>query len=603
MREKRDGKKRPGLRIRHKIILSIYLVLFPVLILAEIFIYTRNVHTTMEENTRRYQATVDALNENLSYMEQDVEDMSLYFCVNDSITRLLESAGGAAAKDPLFWTNQTEIAFAKDILAIKDHIRTLILYPENGLPPFYVSKDASVHWMSIAPIRTLPIYDAAVKANGDIVWGRLGVGASGLFENNRSEKILICREIFDLSKRRRLAFLAITVDVAYYERLSKGALLHENEAIVIVNGAGDEFVRVGDVDKEALEEIERLRPLSPPADGGLPRAGDFYVFTASHGTVNETIYYLTPVAMWNGWIRSGLELPILLAIALLISTWLLSWLASRLISRPLNVLYHSMNRFKEGDFTQEVEVTGHDEIAELSDTFNSMVRDLKRLIDRNYVMVLRERESELNALQAQINPHFLYNALDSLYWQAMDSGQEKLAEDVLSLSELFRLTLASGEGEIRVQQELSIVSHYLHIQKMRFERMLDYEIDVPEEMRDFVISKLILQPFVENAIVHGLERLDAWGFVKVTGRLQDGFMTFTIEDNGTGMTAEQIDEILSQEEDSRYAKARVGHYAIRNVRERLALRYGEAYLLKIESQPGSGTTITLRVPAVMRQEV
>jgi two-component system sensor histidine kinase YesM len=422
------------------------------------------------------------------------------------------------------------------------------------------------------------------------------LGASGLYINNRSGKVLICREIFDLSKRKRLAFLAITVDVAYYERMAESALLHENEAIVILNGEGDEFVRIGDVDEEALAVIRAAHPLRS-TDESLLRAGDYFVFTASHGSVNETIYYLTPVAMWDGWVRSGLELPILLAVALLVSTWLLSWLASRLISRPLNMLYHSMNRFKEGDFTQEVVVSGHDEIAELSGTFNSMVRDLKRLIDRNYVMVLRERESELNALQAQINPHFLYNALDSLYWQALDSGQEKLAEDVLSLSELFRLTLASGEGEIRVQQEISIVSHYLHIQKMRFERMLDYEIDVPEEMQGYVISKLILQPFVENAIVHGLERRDAWGFVKVTGRMQDGFLHFTIEDNGAGMTAEQVEEILSQE-DSRYARARVGHYAIRNVRERLALRYGDAYEMRIESRPGSGTTIFLKVPAV-----
>jgi two-component system sensor histidine kinase YesM len=597
LRGKADGR-RPGLKIRHKIILSIYLVLFPVLILAEIFIYTRNVRTTMEENTRRYQAQVDALNVNLSYMEQDVEDMSLYFCVNDSITRVLESPGGAAVSDPLFWTNRTEIAFAKDILAIKDHIRTLILYPENGLAPFYVSKDASAHSRNIGLVRTLPIYDAAVRAQGDIVWGRLGTGVSGLFENNRTEKILICREIFDLSKHRKLAFLAITMDVADYEKMSLRALMHDGEAILILNGDGEEFVRVGKVDPEVLEHIRKDHPLAPPAGQTMLRYDDWYVFTASHGNANETIYYLTPVALWDSWIRSGLELPILLAVALLVSTWLLSWLASRLISRPLSTLYRSMNRFKEGDFTQEVKVTGRDEIAELSDTFNTMVRDIKDLIDRNYVMVLREKESELNALQAQINPHFLYNALDSLYWQALDSGQEKLAEDVLSLSELFRLTLSSGEGEIEVRQEIAIVSHYLHIQKMRFEKKLDYVIDVPEEMRGYILSKLVLQPFVENAIVHGLENRDEWGFVRVAGRLSDGIMTFTIEDNGAGMTQAQVDEILYGQEDLRYARARVGHYAIRNVKERLKLRYGDQYELSIQSRPGAGTTITIKVPAV-----
>ena len=367
---------------------------------------------------------------------------------------------------------------------------------------------------------------------------------------------------------------------------------------MILNGDGDEFVRVGDADEEALAHIRATRPPGLPAGESILRAGDFYVFTASHGNANETIYYLSPVRLWNQQIRSGLEVPILLAVALLISTWLLSWLASRLISRPLNRLYHSMNRFKEGDFTQEVAVSGRDEIAELSETFNRMVRDLKGLIDKNYVMVLREKESELNALQAQINPHFLYNALDSLYWQALDSGQEKLAEDVLSLSELFRLTLASGEGEIEVQQEISIVSHYLHIQKMRFDRKLDYVIDVPEEIRHFIITKLVLEPFVENAIVHGLENRDEWGFVRVAGRREGDDLVFTIEDNGAGMTVEQVEEILCREEDVRYARARVGHYAIRNVKERLALRYGNRCELNIESAPGKGTTIILKVPAL-----
>jgi two-component system sensor histidine kinase YesM len=217
-------------------------------------------------------------------------------------------------------------------------------------------------------------------------------------------------------------------------------------------------------------------------------------------------------------------------------------------------------------------------------------------------MVLREKESELDALQAQINPHFLYNALDSLYWQATDAGQEELAENILAMSELFRQVLSSGQSEITVRQEIGLVQNYLHIQKMRFSQKLDYSISVSEKMMGHTISKLIIQPFVENAIVHGLERLDSWGGVQVRGDMRDGMLHFVVEDNGAGLSRETVEEILFASEDGRYANQRVGHYAIRNVKERMALRYGDAARLDIQSAPGKGTRVSIIIPAVLPED-
>ncbi len=182
--------------------------------------------------------------------------------------------------------------------------------------------------------------------------------------------------------------------------------------------------------------------------------------------------------------------------------------------------------------------------------------------------------------------------MDSLYWQASDFGADKLAEDILAMSELFRLLLSSGDSDVFVERELAIITRYLHIQKMRFSRKFDYEVDVDEELLKQKIPKLILQPFVENAIVHGLERKDTWGYVKVFGKIENERMVFTIEDSGTGMSRETLEGIFEQNASSN----RIGRFAIRNVKERIALKYNSDGVLEIDSELGVGSRVRISLP-------
>lgn len=587
--------RKPVLGIRNKIILMIYLILFPVLIVTSSIIFYGDYTTTLKEAVKQYDSVIQSIGGSIEFIERDVKDISTYFSINAEVYDLLVDPSASLAKNSLFWTKQAPMDIMKDIFAIKSHMRTMILYPENGLLPFYVSRDASVHDMDIANIRRLPIYERAIEARGSSVCGRINAGEMGLFTKNRTDKIVFSRELFDLSKKHRLGFLAITIDVSWYEQICRNALLHDNESVLILNPDGTEVARAGIISDEVAEHI-KTGDYAHSGKYDLPYYGDLFVFSSEYPAVGKTIYYLSPISNWSSRVESGMVLPIVLALALIVFLWPFSILASRIISKPLYTLYESMNKFKGGDFQQQVKVQGSDEIAELAIAFNSMVTDLRDLIDRNYVITLRERESELDALQAQINPHFLYNALDSLYWQATDSGHEKLAEDILSISELFRLLLNSGVSEVCVQQELHIIRHYLHIQKMRFSKKIDYDIEVDPRLLELPIPKLILQPFVENAIVHGLERKDTWGFVKVTGSLEKDRMVFVIEDSGTGMSREKLDEILSDDTEKKYANQRIGHYAIRNVKERMALKYGKEAMLEIESELGIGSIVRISLP-------
>lgn len=584
--------------IRHKMILCIYLVLLPVLVLSCAVIYYTSYVSTMDVTVRQHRNTVQTIDENIGYQERDLLDIATYITINESILDVLRSDPAVTGQDPLFWKHQAPIETIRSMLAVKNHISTLVLYPENGLPPVYITRDNSVHQSSIDAIRQTPLYARTVQLQGADAWSMVPKDDKTLFISNRSDKVVICRELMDMAKRTKLGFLMLSMDVSNYERLCRGALLHPQDAIVIVSqDSGQRIASVGTVDDAMLTHLgqQAFAPV-PDADARPYAHNGTYVFARQRSESGDWIYYLSSQSNWSAWIRSGLIMPIWLGLALLLCILPLSTLATRIITRPVSRLFVSMNAFREGDFAQQVEVVGTDEIAALSGMFNRMVQDIRQLIDRNYVMVLREKESELNALQAQINPHFLYNALDSLYWQATEGGQDHLADNILTLSDLFRFLLSSGQSEVAVSHEARIITSYLQIQKMRFASRLDYTIDIEESIQDRMMPKLLLQPFVENAIVHGLEKKDSGGHVAVSGWQEGDWMRFTIEDNGTGMAPEVIESLLSAPEEKRYAHQRVGHFAIQNVRERLSLCYGDAAELTVTSTLGEGTRVALRIP-------
>jgi two-component system sensor histidine kinase YesM len=585
-------------KLKNKIIISIYLVLFPVLILSTVLLFMSNYRTIMEEDTQLYQRFTQSVCDDIDYLQKDVVDILTYFAVNADIHKVLISNKEELQDNSLFWTKLTPLSFLQDILAIKSQMKTLILYPENGAEPYYLSRDASVLNMDLEVIRKLPIYSMADQARGDIVWHRVDAYEEGLYIKNRSEKIVACRQLYDLSKKRKLGFLAVSMDASRYTSICQSMLQNYNEGIVILNEKNEEFTRVGEVNDDVVELIRSSEFADASSDETQTyfQTGNYYVFCSKSNQTGMIVSYMSPIEIWETKERKGLILPISLAMALLLCAWPLSTLVSRVLTRQTAILSDSMEKFRNGDFTQNVRITSQDEIGQLSASFNQMVSDIRSLINKNYVMVLKEKEIELNALQAQINPHFLYNVLDSFYWRVIGTGNEELGEDVLALSKLFRLLLNQGSSEIEVRRELELIECYLKIQKMRFSKRLSFEIDVEEEILDIKISKLLIQPFVENAIVHGLEMTGEGGLVRVLGRKENDFLIFTIEDNGIGMNQEDADRILRATENKRYSDIRVGQYAIRNIKERLALRYGEQFKLEIHSEINRGTVVIITIP-------
>ena len=585
------------LKLHSKLLVGIYTVLFPVLAASSIVLYTIDSRAAMQENTRLYERFTQNACTQIAYLQADMLDIATYFAVNDEVHALLSTPADQTPQSALFWYEQTPVAFLQNILAIKNHLKTLILYPENGFAPFYISRDASVHDTMLSAIRQQPLYKAAAAARGDVLWARESAGDGGFYRSNKSDKIIAYRELYDLSKNTPLGFLVIGMDAGQYLRICQNALQQPNEGIVVLSGAGDEFARIGAIDDTVLAALCADPAGLAAAQNGGYTGGGWRVFAAADGETGVQVYYFSPQANWYRPAATSVRIPLILALALVLASVPLSWFISRTTLRSTRALCGGMARFREGDFRQQLPVTTADEIGELTASFNTMVHDIRELIDKTYVMQLREREIELDVLQAQINPHFLYNALDSLYWQAEDAGNGDLAENILALSNMFRLMLNQGESHNRVGQELELVRCYLRLQQNRFGNRLTCDIRVADELNAQPIPKLTLQPFVENAIVHGIERTPEHGHIEITGTVGEGKMTFTVKDNGVGMDQAVADELLQGPPPNHAGSAAIGRYAIRNIRQRLDLEYGPGrYELRIRSAPGQGTRVELVLP-------
>ena len=588
-----------NLKIKYKLILSLYMVIVPILMIVGGDLYQKTYRDTVNNMTSVYENLTKNIEENINYLQTDLLDLSTYLTINSDIRSILNAKDiSKYESQPLIWEQSAPTDFVRDMVSIKSHIKTLILYPENGLRPFYISQDESVYNKSIEEVRKLTIYQNATKALGDQVWTRINKREDGIFLLNNSDKIIISNEIFDWSKKRMIGFLSIGIEASKYEQICRNALQKENEGIMICSQTGEVLVRAGQFEDSVLAYVSNTDFLSEIEKGENDHIiyNGYYVFYSKTAKNGNVVYYMLPRSNWSSELQNVRLVTVVLGLALLLGLFPLFMLVTTIISKPLNKLNLSMQKFQKGDFDQKLEVTSYDEIGEVTECYNQMVKEIKELIDTNYVMVLRERQSELDALQAQINPHFLYNALDSLYWQALNANSDKLAEDIFSLSQLFRLLLSQGQSMIPLAKERDLIYHYLQIQKMRFEKKLNFSINMEEDILNYKIPKLIIQPFVENAIVHGLERTGEKGSIEINGHLNKDYIQIEIKDNGIGMTEEQLAKVFD-EETKEYSSQRIGRFAIRNIKERLNIKYHSDFKLEIQSKYGMGTIVTLQIPA------
>ena len=284
------------------------------------------------------------------------------------------------------------------------------------------------------------------------------------------------------------------------------------------------------------------------------------------------------------------------AVAILLAALVSSIVISRALSRPLKGLSRAMRLFeKNADTFTYAPVGGAREVQELSESFSHMVVKIQHLMETVRREEINLRKTELKALQAQINPHFLYNTLDSIAWMCEQGRNDEAVQMVNALAQLFRISISRGHELIPIRSELRHAESYLKIQKHRYKNQFSYRFDVDESCLDFLCNKITLQPIIENAIYHGINGLVDEGEIVITLRADGSDVVFTVADNGVGMEEEQIQAILRKE---RSDHTGIG---IKNVNDRLKIYFGEGYGITIDSEPDVGTTVTIRMPQVREE--
>ncbi|WP_415469812.1 cache domain-containing sensor histidine kinase [Clostridium saccharoperbutylacetonicum] len=287
----------------------------------------------------------------------------------------------------------------------------------------------------------------------------------------------------------------------------------------------------------------------------------------------------------------------IVAILALIIAQILVIIFTRSIVNPIKKLKKLMKKAQEGDLTVTFNAKYNDEIGELGGSFNTMVKEISNLINLVQVEEKKKRIAEMNVLQAQIKPHFMYNTLDTIRWMAEEHNEEDIIEIIEAFTNLLRISLSKGKEIISVNEELSHIKSYLTIQKIRYEDKLDYEIQVDANMLEYKLIKLILQPLVENAIYHGIKEKRGNGRILIKGEIKGNTLIFTISDNGKGMEEELLNKINYMLKNGNEKKNEIG-YGIFNVNERIKIIYGDEYGLQYESIYGEGTTVLLKHPII-----
>ena len=291
---------------------------------------------------------------------------------------------------------------------------------------------------------------------------------------------------------------------------------------------------------------------------------------------------------------TAVKMCVVLFLMMLVTAVFVGALMSGAFSKPVKQLTDAMAEFEDNaeDFEYKP-VGGIYEIELLSDSFGHMVVRVQNLVERVRQEEVTLRRTELNALQAQINPHFLYNTLDSIAWMCEEGRSREAVEMVNALAKLFRVSISRGHELIPIRKELEHAGSYLKIQKYRYGDGFTYEMDVDESCLDYLCSKITLQPLIENAIYHGIEGMDGEGRITVHVHEDGDDILMAVEDNGIGMTQEQCRHILKKESGE---ESGIG---VKNVNDRIQIYFGRDYGLRFISEPDEGTIVEIRIPKTM----
>lgn len=590
-----------NLPLKFKVTLTNFITVLFVAVFLTLFFYNLYVKN-MVSQIGAYQAqNTEFISNDLGLIEDSIVSLSTNLIIDQNFQNMLHMPRFSLTPfSEVVSDVHSSINIGLSTLASNDYVNDIGVYTTNGYD-FYYSKSSPNPGLQFSSAKATAPVRAALQLSGEPCWSSLSARDERVLIGSSDSKLTLLKGIMDLNDLKVKGVLIIGVK---WDVLWSHVPKSDNYLYLVADADGNIVSHANSyADREAPSgNLKAYLPgwSAVPNRSVVTMGGEKYLFTRSGiAGGSYSIVSLLPLNTALRSVRSVMPSLLFLFSTCLVFSLLLSFYLSSLVTKPLHKLVEAFHFAKRGDLKKKVDFVYHDEIGILGSEYNKMIDDLNRLFNRVLRLEIRNRESEIKALQAKINPHFLYNTLDSIYLKAVQSGNDDVAEMIYSLSHIFRLTLNRGSDSIAIRDEKSLIENYLALQKIRFKDRLDYEVRFDESILPLQIPKLILQPFVENSITHGMENSSRPVFVKVEGREDGDSLSFTVGDNGGGIPPETLRRILRGSERDGSSPG----YAIRNVLERLRLYFGEGQHFEISSREAEGTVVSIRIEKRALQEL
>lgn len=589
--------KKPNLITRmfgkFKSIQSTMLVSFSALMVLAMLVFMviamRYTSGTIYENSINYMSQIiQQVNYDIDTYIEYMENISSVIAKSSDVPRYLfdqnqTEAEGEAEKERILTQFQT-------IMESRDDIYNVAAVAKNGR---YIINQGDDELTGYVDIESLDWYQAAMESKSGIAVSSSHV--QNAIQSSYKWVITLSRALVNNQTGEREGLFFVDLNYSAISDLCNNNSIEEKGYIFVLDAEGNivyhpkQQLMYGGLKTENIDAIMECREDSLIIDEG----GDSKLYTMSKS--KRTGWTVVGAAYTSELLKNNEQAQmwyLLVASILLLAVIGISSIISREITKPIRSLRDSMRKVQNGQFDTHVEVITENEIGSLGRSFNLMTSEIQALMEQNVYEQKQKRKSELKALQAQINPHFLYNTLDSIIWMSEAGENDEVVEMTSALARLLRQSISNDQEEVELEKEIEYVKNYLTIQKMRYKDKLEFFIYVDPRVAHVPIIKLVLQPLVENAIYHGIKYKETKGNLKIYARPVDGRVEIIVADDGIGMDEDVMEHIFDEH---RKEQKRNG-VGVPNVQKRLKLQYGAEYGIRYESVKGAGTKAVITIP-------
>lgn len=578
-----------NLKIRDKILYSNLLIIVLMLMVLGISIYYFSGSLVLDSFKSNSSKLMEQLGINLNNQIEGLSDFVTSQHMNSEISRYLDYSRSGGSGMNQYNRNKYVKQYAYNLTSYWREISQVLLEDTEG--QLYVSdNDEELAGYTEEELKALVPYEEAVDARGKLVWSL-----------HQGELIFASKVLYSKDDLKTIGVLTLGIDRSFFNDILEGMPDNQGSGLAILNQDSQVILSTDPESSQFAEAVLKKEALARKIDQEIYYQFEKYIYSLNQA--GESNLYIMNIVNQRKLTSSAnrIFMPFVYASVLAMGlAVLLSGILSQTMSKNIKLLLQKIQSFSHGDFSNRIEPETRDEIGELSIEFNAMSEKMRGLLDditreklKNKNAEIKALQSEYDSLQAKINPHFLYNTLESINSMAKISGEEEIARAIQLLGNYLQDTVSRENRFVTLGEELQNALDYIQIQQIVHGGRLDYETDVDEVLLEAVVPKLILQPLIENAVVHGLEPKQGRGKIRIRIFCQGQDLLIQIADDGVGITSSKLKDgmIVASGKSTHHS-----HVGIQTVHKRIQILYGRNYGITVESKEKEGTTICIALP-------